>query len=102
MGHSPPPAGYGDKDYQNVQVSIDSDYACTIYNSCKQTTLIAAAGVSSAVGFLNFLGYNGATYSLSYITFVDDSTVPGYGTYLTSEAMNCEDPVPTDGDIYGY
>lgn len=58
-----------DFDYTNIQVSIDDDYACTIYTSCKGTSFIAAAGVASSIAFLNFLGYNGSAYSLSYINF---------------------------------
>lgn len=73
-GSATPPPGKGDRNYTNVQVSIDDSYACTVYTSCKQTSFIAAAGVSSSVGFLNFLGFNGAEYSLSYITFVTDNT----------------------------
>lgn len=62
----------GGIDYTNVQASIDDAYACTIYSSCKGTSFIAAAGVSSSVSFLNFLGYNGAPYSLSYINFTTE------------------------------
>ena len=88
-------------DFQNVQVSIDDDYACTIYTSCKQTSFIAAAGLSSSVGFLNFLGYNGAAYSKSFITFVTDNTGQTSG-YLNSEAEPCEWQVPEDGLLFGY
>lgn len=55
--------------WPNIQVTIEDDYACVIYSSCKGTSFIAAAGVSSSVSFLNFLGSNGAEYSLSYINF---------------------------------
>lgn len=87
-GTSLPPDGYGDFNFTNVQVSIDDAYACTIYTSCKQTSFIAAAGVSSAVGFMNFLGSNGAPYSKSYINFTEDNTdqTPGY---LNSKDEQC-------------
>ena len=89
------------QDYTNVQVSIDAAYACTVYSSCKGTSFIAAAGVSSAVAFLNFLGYNGAPYSLSYINFTEDATGQTTG-YLESLAEPCQDPVPSDGILFGY
>ena len=74
-GSDPAPEdAHQDFNYTNVQVSIDEDYACTVYTSCKQTSFIAAAGVSSSVGFLNFLGFNGAEYSLSYINFTTNNT----------------------------
>ena len=84
-----------------MQVTIDSAYACTIYTSCKQTSFIAAAGVSSAVGFLNFLGYNGAPYSLSYINFTQDLTASA--AFLNSTAVPCEtDMAPYNYTLYGY
>ena len=83
-GTSFPPDGYGDFNFTNVQVSIEDAYACTIYTSCKQTSFIAAAGVSSAVGFMNFLGSNGAPYSKSYINFTEDNTNQTSG-YLESK-----------------
>ena len=58
-----------DTGYRKIQVSIDSTYACTVFSSCKGTSFIAAAAVSSSIAFFNFLGYNGAPYSLSIITF---------------------------------
>ena len=89
-----------DFNYTNIQVSIDADYACTVYTSCKGTSFIAAAGVSSSISFLNFLGYNGAMYSLSYINFTStEGVTPGQ---LDSEAVPCQDPVPSDGILYGY
>jgi len=74
-------------------------YACTVYTSCKQTSFIAAAGVSSAVGFLNFLGSNGAPYSLSYINFTEswEGQTPGY---LNSTAIPCETMV--NDTLWGY
>jgi len=83
-----------------VQVSIDDAYACTVYTSCKQTSFIAAAGVSSAIGFLNFLGFNGAEYSLSYITFITDYQGVTDG-YLDSEAYPCETKL-SDDTLFGY
>ena len=98
MGDSP---GIGvDFDYTNIQVSIEDDYACTIYTSCKGTSFIAAAGVSSSIAFLNFLGYNGSAYSLSYINFTTTEGVTE--SQLTSEAVPCQEPIPTDGYLFGY
>ena len=98
-GTSCPPDGYGDFNFTNVQVSIDDAYACTIYTSCKQTSFIAAAGVSSAVGFLNFLGSNGAPYSKSYINFTEDNTDQTSG-YLDSEVVACQTKV--NDTLWGY
>jgi|Transcript_42852 hypothetical protein len=96
-GKSPPPPGF-DFDFTNVQTTINDAYACTIYTSCKQTSFIAAAGVSSAVGFLNFLGTNGAPYSLSFINFTETNTdTPGY---LDSEAIPCQQAV--NDTLWGY
>lgn len=94
------------KYYTNVRVSIDPDYACTVYSSCKGTSFIAEAGVSSSVAFLNFLGFNGAEYSLSFISFITSNTdsnpyEPPTGLLL-SDAQPCQDDVPTDGILYGY
>jgi hypothetical protein len=58
--------------YPIVQTSVDDAYACIVYSSCKGTSFISAAGVSSSIGFLNFLGFNGAPYSLSFIDFISD------------------------------
>ena len=46
-------------DYANVNFNIDSDYACEIFQSCKQVGFIAQAGISSSLAFLDFLGVNG-------------------------------------------
>ena len=89
-----------DYNYTNIQVSINADYACTVYTSCKGTSFIAEAGVSSSIAFLNFLGYNGAMYSNSYINF---TSTEGVTTgQLNSTAVPCEDPVPSDGVLFGY
>ena len=101
-GTAPPPVGDPHtEDFPKVQVTIDSAYACTVYTSCKQTSFIAAAGVSSAVGFLNFLGYNGAPYSLSYIEFTQNLTASP--SFLNSTAYPCEtDMAPFDYKLFGY
>lgn len=90
--------------YTNVRTSIDADYACIVYSSCKGTSFIAEAGVSSSIAFLNFLGYNGAEYSLSFITFISDNdgVLDAPSGYLNSSALPCQGDVPTDGILYGY
>ena len=55
--------------YRLVGFSIDSDYACGIFTSCKKVSYIAQAGISSSIAFLDFMGTNGQDYSLSVITF---------------------------------
>lgn len=64
-------------EYAQVQVMIDEIYACGIFQSCEKESFIAQAGITSSVAFLDFMGSNGAPYSLSYINFtlVTDSTV---------------------------
>ena len=93
--------------YRKIQVSIDSTYACTVFSSCKGTSFIAAAAVSSSIAFFNFLGYNGAPYSLSVITFKEQPDDPTKGVYLSSEAQECQESVPIDpatgkGTLFGY
>ena len=101
-GHSPPPEASGDvDDYTNVQVSIDTDYACTIFSSCKGTSFISAAAISSSVAFLDFLGSNGAMYSRSWINFTTDWE--GETTsYLNSSAVPCQYPVDSSGVLNSY
>ena len=89
-----------DYNYTNIQVSIDADYACTIYKSCKNTSFIAAAGISNSIAFLNFLGYNGSIYSRSYINFTSYEGITP--SQLTSEAVPCDYPVSADGVVFGY
>ena len=55
--------------YRLVGFSIDSDYACGVFTSCKKVSYIAQAGISSSISFLDFMGVNGQDYSLSVITF---------------------------------
>jgi len=94
----PPPGPWKEK-FPVVQTSINDAYACTVYTSCKQTSFIAAAGVSSAVGFLNFLGTNGAPYSLSYINFTENYEGETVGE-LNSVAIPCQTPV--NDTLWGY
>jgi len=58
------------KNMTEVSFNIDSDYACGLFQSCKQESFIAIAGISSSIAFLDFLGVNGQNTSLSIITFV--------------------------------
>ena len=83
-------------------MTIEDDYACVVYSSCKGTSFIAAAGVSSSVAFLNFLGANGAEYSLSYINFTTSMEVSETPGILLSDALPCQDPVDEDEILYGY
>ena len=78
----------GDQTMAKINFKIDSDYACDIYTSCKQVGLIAQAGISSAIAFLDFLGVNGQNQSLSIITF--DLTKDVKAPYtLTGNATKC-------------
>lgn len=91
--------------YTNVNVTIDSDYACGLFTSCAKESYIAVAGIDSAVAFLDFMGSNGAPYSISYINFnlQKESTLEnGMLGAEDSEWFPCEYEVPDDGVILGY
>ena len=47
------------KEMTQVLFSVDKDYACTMFNSCKKVALIASASLTSSIAFLDFMGYNG-------------------------------------------
>lgn len=94
-----------DQPYTNVQVYIDSDYACGIFQSCAKESYIAQAGITSAIAFLDFMGSNGAPYSLSFINFtlVTNSTLDTALQGLEDQAWYpCDYAVPDDGVILGY
>lgn len=92
----------GDDPYwTNVQITIDEDYACTLFQSCKKESFISLSGIDSSIQFLDFLGSNGAPYSLSYINFTFDTTETD-GNSLKMEAYPCDYPVPENGELYSY
>jgi len=87
-----------------VHFNIESGYACDLYQSCKQVGLIAQAGISSAIAFLDFLGVNGQNQSLSIITF-NLTTDLEYPDTLTGHAYGCDYKVPVvngTGVVNGY
>lgn len=93
------------QEYTNVQVQIDSDYACGIFQSCAKESYIAQAGITSAIAFLDFMGSNGAPYSLSFINFtlVTNSTLDNALQGMEDEAWwPCDFPVPEDATLLGY
>jgi hypothetical protein len=57
------------KQMAEVNFNIDAAYSCEIFQSCKQESFIAQAGISSSLAFLDFLGVNGQNQSLTIITF---------------------------------
>lgn len=83
-----------------VNFNIDSGYSCEIFNSCKQESFIAQAGISSSLAFLDFLGVNGQNTSLTIITF-NQTVGETYPDTLTGSAIPCE-TVPTDGMANNY
>ena len=94
-----------DVEYAQVQVMIDEIYACGIFQSCEKESFIAQAGITSSVAFLDFMGSNGAPYSLSYINFtlVTNSTVENAMQGEEDVAWwPCEYPVPEDATLSGY
>mmetsp|Transcript_32901 Transcript_32901/g.50308 ORF Transcript_32901/g.50308 Transcript_32901/m.50308 type:complete len:186 (-) Transcript_32901:508-1065(-) len=42
-----------------VFFSVDEDMSCTVFQSCKKTSLIAQASLQSSISFLDFMGVNG-------------------------------------------
>jgi hypothetical protein len=55
-----------------ILFTVDEDFACTVYQSCKKVSLIAAASIQSSISFMDFLGINGESTSLSVINFQFD------------------------------
>ena len=90
--------------YRLVGFSIDSDYACGIFTSCKKVSYIAQAGISSSIAFLDFMGTNGQDYSLSVITFtlVKDDPSTSLTPLTSSDPFDCGMAVPADGTLNGY
>jgi len=94
-----------DQTYAQVQVGIDEDYACGIFQSCAKESYIAQAGITSSLAFLDFMGTNGAPYSLSFINFtlVSNSTVEDALQGAEDEAWwPCDYAIPANGTILGY
>ena len=90
--------------YALVGFSVDSDYACGIFTSCKKVSYIAQAGISSSIAFLDFMGTNGQDYSLSVITFtlVKDDPSTSLTPYNTGDPYDCAIDVPSTGELNGY
>lgn len=45
--------------YQNIEFTLNPDYACDIFQSCEQVSFIAQADITSSLAFMDFLGVNG-------------------------------------------
>ncbi len=86
-----------------VLFTVDKDYACTMFNSCKKVSLIASASLTSSIAFLDFMGYNGKNQSLSIITFnetfVNEDNDKGLKTNVYECSYQTDNP---DGSIDGY
>lgn len=91
--------------WRNVNTVIDSDYACGIFTSCAKESYISQSGISSAKAFLDFMGTNGAPFSLSWINFelLSDSTkeTAMQGTE-DEDWYPCEYPVPANHTLNSY
>jgi Niemann-Pick C1 N terminus len=70
LGTTPSPYGY---NYTQSSFTVDPDYACTIFNSCKKTSFISEASISSSIAFLDFLGLNGKDTGKVIIYFYLDT-----------------------------
>ena len=96
-----------DITYTNVNVNIDVVYSCGIFKSCEKESYIAQAGITSSVAFLDFMGYNGAPYSLSFIYFTEitseESSLDNAMQGAEEEAWwPCDFAVPDDQTLSGY
>ena len=83
-----------------VNFNIDAGYSCNIFQSCKQESFIAQAGISSSLAFLDFLGVNGQNQSLTIITF-NQTVGESYPYTLEGSAVPCE-TIPADGMVNNY
>jgi hypothetical protein len=45
----------GAQNLTKATFTVDPDFACTMFNSCKKVSLIAAASLQSSEAFLDFL-----------------------------------------------
>ena len=93
-----------DQDFRLVGFTIDSDYACGIFTSCKKVSYIAQAGISSSISFLDFMGVNGQDFSLSVITFNLKANDAAHSLMPPgpNDPYDCEMNVPTDGIVNLY
>lgn len=101
----PPEVTINDVTYTNVNVNIDVTYSCGIFKSCEKESYIAQAGITSSIAFLDFMGYNGAPYSLSFIYFteiVDSTPENAMQGVEETDWWPCDFAVPDDGMLSGY
>ena len=87
--------------YRLVGFTLDSDYACGIFTSCKKVSYIAQAGISSSLAFLDFMGTNGQDYSLSVITFSLANNGTGLMPRSSAEPYDCGMDTG-NGTVNGY
>lgn len=86
--------------FQEVIFSMNEDYACDLFTSCKKVSLIAESGIQSSIAFLDFLGVNGQNESYTIITF-DLNDDPNSFDML--EAVPCETKLTGDDPtVFGY
>jgi len=84
-----------------VIFNIETDYACELFQSCKQESFIAVAGISSSIAFLDFLGVNGQNTSMTITTFNLTEGVE-YPQTLNGSAYPCDYAVHEDGILNKY
>ena len=60
------------RNFTKITFSVDEDYACTVFRSCRKVSIVAMADLQSSIAFLDFLGVSGQNTSISIITFTFD------------------------------
>jgi len=92
--------------FQEIIFSMQEDYACDLFTSCKKVSLIAESGIESSIAFLDFLGVNGQNQSWTIITFDLNDEPDSFDLY----AWPCDYPVENNdtngadgyGTVFGY
>lgn len=87
---------YWGMDFAVITYTMTPDYACEVFQSCQQESLIQESGLTSSLGFMDFMGVNGMNQSMSILTFnfTNDTTVA-----LDGYAYPCNYAVPSDGIV---
>ena len=84
--------GYNKLNFTDVLFSVDEDFACTVFRSCRKVSLVAQASLQSSKSFLDFLGVNGQNSSLSSIVFqfeaLDNSTTTSNPLNIFNKNIN--------------
>jgi len=79
---------------------VDEDMACALFQSCQKTNFITLlAQTQTSMGFLTFLGQNGAGTGLVWVLF---NFTSNNATALNMQIHECSDQFPNGTDSEGY